>query len=124
MAGGAIRSRSRLRPRARDRAASGLDAAARTDRPAASAAGLRWIATADWPQSAADLRARLLSVIASGTGPDRQCHLTMRSIAGRARSDTDAARREMRALISDGIVSRFQLPNGDTATMLTQAAHG
>ena len=113
----------RLRPRARDYAAAGLPRPRRPDRPASPAAAARWIADCSDPTTGAELRRRLVDVIANATGPDRQCHLNIRLIAARARADFDVTRYQLRTLIRAGTITRFPLPNGNVATMLLSVAH-
>ena len=112
----------RLRPKARDYAASGLARPRRPDRPTGHAAA-RWIGDSSDPSTAAELRRRLVDVIANATGPDRQCHLNVRLIAARARADFDVTRYQLRTLVRAGTITRFPLPNGNVATMLLSVAH-
>ena len=113
----------RLRPKARDYEASGSPRPQRPDRPGAIAPAARWIGDTVDPSTAAELRRRLIDVIANATGPDRQCHLNVRLIAARARADFDVTRYQLRTLIRAGTITRFPLPNGNVATMLMGVTH-
>ena len=116
--------RHRLRPRARIHGTSAGDSAERLNRCAwpQNLKAPRDLVAVETDEDRVELRRRLLAIIAKASGADRQCHLTAAVMADRARVHICPARCELTAMKLEGLIDRFKLANGRTATMILGTA--